>query len=215
MNDATLSPPASRWALLRPYLLDIVTPFLAYFAVAAFGAGAIWALTAAGLAAAISAAVNTLRQRGLDAVGVLVLLEIIASLLIVLFVHDPRLMLVRPSFYTAVAAVYLMYSAVFAVPVSYPGSRAMAAAGGPARIAAYERAWERSAEFRATHRFVTFGFGVGLALDSLLRVLIVYRFPIERSAWLSNVPHVTAVVLMIAVSALAGRRFKRLVDQQL
>lgn len=88
----------------------------------------------------------------------------------------------------------------------------MAARGGPARLAAYERAWRESREFRRTHTGLTLGFGLGLALDSLLRALIVYRYPVERSAWLSNVPHTAAMLLMIASSALAGRRFSRIVD---
>jgi hypothetical protein len=203
----------SLWDLWRPYVFDIVGPFAAYLVVHAFGAGGIWALTIAGLVSASSTLVNTIRKRGIDSVGMLVLLEILASLVIILFIRDPRLMLIRPSVYTAVASVYLIYSALFSQPLTYAGSRHMAAQGGPARLAAFERTWEQSPEFRRTHRFVTFGFGVGLAIDSILRVVIVYHAPIDRSAWLSNVPHLTAIVLFIAISALAGRRFSRLVDQ--
>lgn len=60
---------------------------------------------------------------------------------------------------------------------------------------------------------VTVGFGLGLFADSVLRAIIVYRVPFEESAWLSNVPHVTAMVLMIGASALAGRRFRRLAEK--
>ena len=91
----------------------------------------------------------------------------------------------------------------------------MAAQGGPDRIAAYERAWECSSKFRRTHRMLTFGFGVGFALDSILRVIIVYSSSLDRAAWLSNVPHTVAIVLMVAFSALAGRRFGKLVDEQM
>ncbi len=211
MNSTDQIP--SRWELWRPYVFDIVGPFVAYFIVNAFGAGGIWALTIAGVVSASSTLINTVKRKGLDAVGMLVLLEIAASLAIVLFVRDQRLMLIRPSIYTAVASVYLMYSAIFSQPLTYAGSRHMAAQGGPARLAAFERTWEKSAEFRRTHRFVTFGFGVGLAVDSVLRVIIVYHAPLTRSAWLSNVPHLTAMMLFIGISALAGRRFSRLVDQ--
>lgn len=203
----------SRWELWRPYVFDIVGPFAAYFIVHAFGAGGVWALTLAGVVSAGSTLVNTIRNRGIDSVGMLVLLEILASIAIVLFVHDERLMLVRPSIYTGVASVYLMYSALFSEPLTYAGSRHIAAQGGPARLAAFKRTWEDSVEFRRTHRLVTFGFGVGLAVDSILRVVIVYRAPLDRSAWLSNVPHLTAMALFIIISALAGRRFSRLVDR--
>jgi hypothetical protein len=59
---------------------------------------------------------------------------------------------------------------------------------------------------------VTAGFGVALILDSLLRVVIVYTTPVDRSMWLSNVPHTVAMILFFVVSALAGRRFKKLVS---
>ncbi len=208
------SPPTLR-QLWMPYVFDIVAPFAAYMIAQALGKQAFWALTAGGAVAAASTTINSIRKKGLDAIGGLVVVEIVASILLLVFVRDPRLLLIRPSFYTGAAAVYLMISAFAAQPISYVGSRPMAAAGGPARIAAYERAWQRSPEFRRTHRCVTFGFGVAAAFDSILRVIIVYRFPVERSAWLSNVPHVVAVILIVIVSAVAGRRFSRLVDEQM
>lgn len=207
--------PPSGWALLKPYLFDVVGPFAAYFVVQAFGAAGLWAMTAAGTVAALSTAVNTVRRKKLDAVGILVILEIIASIAVMIWVRDPRLMLVRPSVYTGIAAVYLGFSALVGKPLTYAGSRVMAARGGPARIAAYERAWDKSAGFRRTHRVVTFAFGVCLAVDSLLRIVIVYHAPLERAAWLSNVPHLTAMVLMVIASAIAGRTFARYVDEEM
>ena len=130
-----------------------------------------------------------------------------------LLVRDPRLMLVRPSLYTGLAAVYLLGSVLAGRPLSYDGARPMAARGGPERLAAYERAWDNSPEFRRTHRLMTAGFGLALAADSVLRVVIVYAVPTARAAWLSNAPRVVAIVLFIGCSALAGRRFKRLVDR--
>ena len=207
--------PVSAWSLWRPYVFDVGGPFVAYFLVKAFGAPVAWAMTIAGTVAGLSAAVNTIRRGKLDAVGALVSAEIVASLLLMIFVRDQRLMLIRPSIYTALASVFLVSSAFIGQPLTYAGSRQMAAGGGPARLAAFERTWEKSGEFRHTHRRLTFGFGIAFALDSILRVLIVYNTPVERSAWLSNIPHVTAIVLMIAISALAGRKFGRLVDEQM
>jgi hypothetical protein len=43
----------------------------------------------------------------------------------------------------------------------------------------------------------------------------VYRTPLDRAAWLSSVPHTVAMALMVACSALAGRRFSRLVDSEM
>ncbi len=205
----------SSWELFRPILLDIFGPFIAYAIAHACGAPGVWAMTVAGLAAALGTLINTIKHRGIDRVGLLVILEIGASLAITLFVRDQRLMLVRPSVYTAIASVYLIFSAVVGRPLTFAGSRVMAARGGPERLAAFERTWDKSPAFRHTHIAVTVAFGVCLAIDSVLRVVIVYHFPIDRSSWLSNVPHLTAMTLMIVTSALAGRRFSRLVDEQM
>ncbi len=205
-------PPPSGWALLRPYLIDVVGPFAAYFVVQAFGAAGLWAMTAAGTVAALSTAVNSLRRKKLDPVGILVILEILASIAVMIWVRDPRLMLIRPSVYTGLAAVYLGVSTFVGRPLTYFGARVMVARRGPARMAAYERTWDTSRAFRRLHRIVTFTFGVALAIDSALRVVIVYHAPLERAAWLSNVPHMTAMVLLMIASAAAGRKFKRYVE---
>lgn len=208
-------PAPSTWVLARPYVFDIAGPFVAYALVHALGAPGFWAMTAAGTAAALSAVINSLRRKGFDAVGLLVLLEIIAALLIMIFVREPRLLLVRPSFYTALAAVFLLTSVLSGRPLTYAGARTIAARKGPDRLAAYERAWQFSPAFRRTHLLVTLGFAICLAVDSVLRVLIVYTASLDRAAWLSNVPHLVAMVLMVATSALAGRRFSKLVDEQM
>ena len=205
----------SKWALLRPYLLDVVGPFVAYAVVHAFGAAGIWAMTAAGAVAGLGTMVNTVRRRRLDALGMLVILEILASIAVIAYVRDPRLLLVRPSVYTGIAAVYIASSAFARRPLSYVGARAIVARKGPARLAAFEQVWADSREFRRTHRLVTMALGLCLAVDSILRVVIVYHSSFERAAWLSNVPHVSALALMMILSAVAGRRFRRLVEERM
>jgi hypothetical protein len=197
------------------YFLDIAGPFTAYFIVHYFGAPAFWALTIGGLVAATTTIVNSIRRKSLDAVGILVILELVASITFLLVLRDARLLLIRPSFYTGIASIYLAFTVIAGHPLSFDGAKPMAAKGGPARLAAYERAWRDSAEFRRAHKVVTLGFALALFADSILRIVIVYKFPVERSMWLSNVPHVAAMVLIIASSALAGRTFKRIVDEQL
>jgi hypothetical protein len=196
-------------------LLDVVAPFLAYLVVQRLGIQALWALAAGGAVAGVGAAVNTVRRKGLDRVGVLVLLEIGASIVLLFTTQDPRLLLIRPSFYSAIAALYLIFTVFAGRPLSFDAAKPMAARGGPERLAAYERSWERSGEFRRIHRVVTAGFGLACAADAVLRVVVVYSFPVQQSMWLSNVPHVAAIVLIVAASALAGRAFKRLVEREL
>lgn len=206
---------ADNKTFLIPYVVDVAGPFIAYAIVHWLGAPAFWALTAGGLVAGTSTAINTARRRGLDSVGMLVVLEILVSIVLLVVVHDERLVLIRPSFYTLVAALYLLYTAIAGKPLTFEAARPIATKGDPSRNVSYDRAWATSAEFRSTHTMVTAGFGVALIADSILRVVIVYTTPIDRSMWLSNVPHTVAMVVFLFVSAMAGRRFKRLAEQAL
>jgi hypothetical protein len=196
--------------IVAPYFFDIAAPFLAYLVVRKFGAQAVWALTAGGVVAGLSTAINTIRNKGLDRVGALVILEIAASIAMLFLIRDPRLLLIRAALYTGVASVYLMFTVFVGRPISFDGAKPMATHGDPALLAEYEHVWERSPEFRRAHKIVTGGISLALAVDSILRVVIVYRFPLEESMWISNMPHVVAMVLIVACSALAGRRFEML-----
>jgi hypothetical protein len=195
------------------YLFDIVAPFAAYFIVGKFGAPAFWGLALGGVIAGTSTAINSIKRKKLDTIGILVIVELFASIIFLLVLRDPRLLLIRPSFYTGIASIYLAATAFAGRPLSYDGAKPMAAKDGPERLAAYERAWAESAEFRQTHNFVTWGFALALLVDSILRIVVVYKFPLNRAMWVSNIPHVAAIILIIASSALAGRRFSRIVDQ--
>ena len=208
-----LHKPAGNSTVFLPYVVDTVGPFAAYLVVHWFGAPALWALTAGGCVAGFSTAVNTIRRKGLDRFGVLVLLELALSIVLLLLVRDARLMLIRPSFYTALASVYILGTLLGSRPATFDGARIVAAKGDPAREAVFEQVWEQSEEFRRTHRLMTAGLSFALLADSILRGVIVYRFQLEHSAWLSNVPHLAAVLLFVVASAMAGRRFRRIVHE--
>ena len=118
----------------------------------------------------------------------MVLLEFAASIVLLFYLNDPRLLLIRPSIYTGIAAIYLMVNAFSSQPVSFQGSSAIATGGDPIATAAFEQAWKDLPQFRRAHKMLTFGWGLASMVDSILRVVIVYSFPVDRAAWLSNIP---------------------------
>jgi hypothetical protein len=98
MTTRTAPPPAtSRWQALLPTLLDLVIPTAGYFLLHWAGLADIWALTIAGAATALNAAVTTIRRGRLDALGLLVVAEIAVSIALTVITEDPRLLLARPS----------------------------------------------------------------------------------------------------------------------
>jgi hypothetical protein len=173
------APPAatSRLRALLPTLLDLVIPTAGYFLLHWAGLPDIWALTIAGSATGVNALVNTIRRGRLDALGLLVVAEVGVSVVLLAVTADPRLILVRPAVYLAVAGVVNLVSCFAGRPLSYTASTPMATKGDPERAVAYELAWHHSPELRRIHRQLTTGIGVALVAYAAIRVLIVYSFP--------------------------------------
>jgi hypothetical protein len=197
--------------ILLGYLVDIFGPLAAWWVTQRLGFSQFWGLALGIVIAGVSTGVNTFRRRRVDAVGVLVLLEIVTSIVLLFCLHSPRMLLIRPSFYSGIAALYLMGSAFGERPLSLEGSKPMATKGNPIRTAAWERAWEVPG-FRLAHRVLTFGSGAAFLADAILRVVVVFRFPIDRAAWLSNLPHIAAGAILVGLWALFGRWAGGLVD---
>src|SRR4029453_9323932 len=163
MTTRTAPPPAtSRWQALLPTLLDLVIPTAGYFLLHWAGLPDIWALTIAGAATALNAAVTTIRRGRLDALGLLSVAEIAVSVALALITNDPRLILARPAAYLAVPGLVNLISCVAGRPLSYTAATPMATKGDPQRAVAYARAWTHSPELRAIHRQLTAGIGLAV-----------------------------------------------------
>jgi len=197
------------------YAIDVIAPMAAFFVLNKLGVPAIWGLLLGSAIALGSTTINTVRRGHLDRVGMLVLIEI-AIYIVLLFVwRDPRFLLAKPSFYTAIGGVYLIATSFRGKPLTYDGALQMGTKGDPVRASAFARCWERSSQFRNTLRIASFGWGLACLVDAVLRVVVIYRFPLDRAAWLSNLPHLAAIAILMGFSALMGRTTHRLVDEEL
>ena len=181
---------------LLPMLIDIVAPIIVYFILHSLGVGDVLALTIGGMVTAINVVVGTVRRRRLDSIGLLVIAEITLSIALLLITQDPRILLIKPSFYVGFAAIYAFATCLVGRPIGYESAKPMATKGDPEGLAAYERAWERSPEFRQTERVITAGWGVAFLVDAVLRILVVYSFSadqVSESLLLSQVPGIVLI----------------------
>jgi hypothetical protein len=150
-------------------VLDLLIPTAGYYLLHWAGLSDVWALTIAGSATAVNAAVATIRRRRLDALGLLVVAEVAVSVALAASTGDPRLILARPAVYLAVAGIINLVSCFTGRPLSYTAATPMATKGDPLRAVAYERAWHHSAELRAIHRQLTAGIGLAMVAYAVLR----------------------------------------------
>src|SRR5512132_4588106 len=215
MTTQAVAPAASsRWRALLPTLLDLVIPTAGYFLLHWAGLSDVWALTIAGSATGVNALVHTIRRGRLDVLGLLVVAEIAVSVVLVVVTADPRLILVRPAVYLAVAGLVNLVSCFAGRPLSYTASTPMATKGDPERAVAYERAWHHSPELRAIHRQLTAGIAVAMMLYAVLRVLIVYSFSTATAVLGQEVPGLVLLALVVMLIRRRVPRLRRIVDAE-
>ena len=202
-------------AIFLGYIFDVIAPMVAFFVLDRLGMPPFWSLVVGSAIALGSTAVNSVRHRRLDRVGVLVLIEIAASIVILVKVNDPRLLLARPVLYTAVAGIYLLATSFRGKPLTYDGSFQIGTKGDPLRAAAFERAWERVPRFRQILRISSMGWALACLVDAALRVAVVYEVPLKRAMCLSNLPHLVAIAVLMGFSAFMGRNLRRIVEGEL
>jgi intracellular septation protein A len=199
-----------------PLLLDVVVPTVGYFVLHAAGLSDFWALAVAGSATALVTVVNTVKRRRLDALGVLVVIEIALSVALLFVTRDPRILLVKPSFFVAVGGIFCLVTLFLGRPLVFTTAKPMATKGDPRRAAAYEMAWDRSPRFRQLERTITAAWGIAFVAEAVLRALVVYHYPadqIRNSILLSQAPGLVLIAAAIAFTRGRVPELRSLVDQ--
>jgi len=118
-------------------LIDIGAPIIVYFILHSLGVGDVLALTIGGMVTAINALVGTVRRRLLDSIGLLVVAEIALSIALLLITQDPRILLIKPSFYVGFAAIYTFATCLVGRPIGYESGKPFATKGDPNNTLTY------------------------------------------------------------------------------
>ena len=138
------------------------------------------AIAAGTVLLAIAQGIRMMRSdRKLDGFALLVLLELAATILLTLMSHNPRMLLIRPSFYTAIASIYVFSTLWSERPFMMQITKPMATDGDPIRAEAFERAGRESVRFRRAEQGMTASLGIVLFSEALLRVWTVLSHPLS------------------------------------
>jgi intracellular septation protein A len=193
---------SSSWRTIAWTLaLDVLLPFAAYLVLLGLGVHEAAALATAGGVALVRAIVIWIRDREVGALSVLLVVRFSLGVVAALLTGDARFVLAKDSVITATVGVAILVSLLAAKPLIYYIRRSLSP-----RRRVFDAQWERSAEFRALNRRMTWVWGVGLIGESTLRVLVVYTLPIEVAAFLSQAMAAGAIILLVAWTQWYGRR---------
>ena len=125
---------------------------------------------------ALKGAYDLLRRREINPVAVLVLLGIVSSILALSVGGDPRLLLIRESFFTGAFGLACLVSLVFPRPMMFYFGRYFMAGADPAKRAHFDAGWGNS-DVRRGHRLVTVVWGVVYTAEFVLRIILAYSLP--------------------------------------
>lgn len=204
-----------RIVTLLPALLDIVVPTLGYFILHALGLSDTWALTVSGSSAGILTLVNSIRKRHIDTLGALVFLELVASVVLSVVTHDPRLILARAALYVAIGGAVALGSAFVGRPLTYAAATPMATKGDPERARAYAAAWDNSAQLRRIHAQLSILIGAGMIAYAVLRVVIIYTASsVSEAIWAQEIPGLLLIAGCVLAIRLRVPALHRIVDAE-
>jgi len=135
-------------------------------------------------------------RREIDPVAALVLLGIATSALALTMGGDPRLLLIRESFFTGAFGIACLVSLTFPRPMMFYFGRHFMAGNDPTKRQTFDARWEDPRARRA-HRLVTVIWGLVFTGEFVVRVILVYR--VSASVVLVVTPFVTGVATMLTV----------------
>lgn len=200
---------------MLPPLLDVIVPTVGYYVLHALGLGDFWALTLAGAVTAVWAIAATIRRRRFDGVALLVVIELILSAILIFATRDARIVLLKPSFFTAAAGIYLLATCVIRRPLTVETSRPFATGGDPAHEQAAEAAWADSPAYRRLHQQLTAFWGLIWICESVIRGVVVLHTDVVTGVWASQLPGIAALIACLVYTRLHVPSLKTHIQQHL
>ncbi|MFD6355519.1 VC0807 family protein [Nocardia tengchongensis] len=215
MADHTLAAPAPQAAgrpnvlrMLAPTIRDIAVPLAAYYVLHAAGYSDFIALMAGALFSGAVVLAGVIRARKVDALAALILAGFAFGIGSSLISGDARMIIVRDSVTTAAIGIAFLVSALLGKPLTYVAAR-KGLAGSPEKLAQLDHKFRTNPLVRRLLNRIALMWGVGLAGESVLRVVLVYRLPIHTMTWLSSVLMIGATAIMTIITVRTVKRVKR------
>ncbi len=145
---------------------------------------------------------TVVRERRVGMLGVLVLSLVVLGAALSAVTGSPRFMFAKDGWMTGVVGLVFLVS-LRGQPIIY---RILSSVARGDRRAHVERNWQASPTFRHVMRRLTVVWGVGLLLDSVVRVVIAYTLPIDSVMLVTSLQYVALFVSLEIFSRRYGRK---------
>jgi hypothetical protein len=195
MSTTSTSPEPSQptAGIARGMFLDIGLPLAAFYGLSALGMNDWVSLLAATVVSGLRTAWTAIRARRLNPFSTVMLAVFGVGLALAFVTADPRLMILKDSAGTAVVGLLFLVTTLAGRPLTLEAHKAWS----PGEAAEIDRAWAGDPEARHVYRVTSLGWGVGLLVEAVVRVPLVFLVPVEIMVGLSTAMWIVTVVLLI------------------
>lgn len=181
-------------------LVDMALPVGLYYGLRSVGVGTYPALLVSALVPLLSAVVQFLRERRLDAMAVFVAVVILVGLAASLISGSARFVLAKDGWVTGAAGLWFLATVRARRPLAFVGARPLLEGRFRSDGTSWDVLWEEFPKFRRIWRVSTAIWGVAMIVDGLLRVLMAYTLPVDAVPGLGGLLWPVTLVLLQVVN---------------
>lgn len=164
-------------SLIWDIALNATIPVVCYFLAKKFvSPSELTALIFATAFPLLKSTYGLIRRREVDPVAVIILLGIVTSILALFVGGDPRILLIRESFFTGAFGVACLISLIFPRPIMFYFGRFFMAGKDPQKRETFNARWQIPAVRRGI-QLMTLVWGVVYVGEFLVRIIMVYSLP--------------------------------------
>lgn len=196
-----------RAAVLPDLLISLVGPVLVYRLSSPY-MPATWALLLAGVLPIARIGMNLVRHHRLNLIGSFALLAIALKILIALVFNDVRLVLVSDSLITAVYGILMLASLLTPTPLIQRFIESILGST-PAPQSQQLSEYKPGAGTRSLLHTITAVWGVGLLLECVARVILVYTLSTDQFLVISPIVRYGFLGLLVLWAILHARIRRR------
>lgn len=182
-------------AIVSMLFFDLGAPLGLYYGLRGVGVHVLLALVAGAVPPLARYVYLFAKYRRIDALGVFIVSVILLSTVVSFITGDPRLLLAKEAWMTAIAGVWILGTLVTKHPFIY---RIAVPFMPGAMIARLEHLWATSPKTRRVLRVMTWVWGIGFLIDSVARVVVAYSLDLD------TVPVVNTILIVVLVCVLQG-----------
>ncbi len=169
-------------SLLISVVINGAFPLVIYWALTTYdpAISPFVALVASGIPSLLHSIVGLVSRKRVDFLAGIALIAIVISLVIAALGGDPRIYLIRESFFTVAFGLVLLISLALPRPFMFYMARHFAAGNDRTNVAHFDLLWQQDERIRRRMRLLTLVWGAGFLLEAAIRITLVLTLSTEQ-----------------------------------